>query len=145
MKKLLLLISLLLATNAWGKVKFDLSDAVFTADHGEKLEFIDDSNFSGRLSSSLNTNEYLDVKGYYETKLLTFSGGTSATGNIYKPFIQVYFRNTSCSWKMTKMGDYWWFEKLSSNLSGFCGDMLMKQILPKDKSKHLNQHILIKQ
>ena len=56
-----------------------------------------------------------------------------------KLYVTIYFDSFRCNFQIEEKGDYYWFDvdEKYKTVSNMCTDLLVKQIVPIDKEKHL--------
>ena len=128
MKKLITIIALTFSIGAWSSNL--LEGTAFTNENTkESFKFLEGGNFSAYLKAKFDDGDKnVGINGYYQE-------------SYYQKtlYVTIYFNAFKCPFEIQKKGDYYWFEVKEElkTVSNMCTDLLVKQIVPIDKEKHL--------
>ena len=136
-KKLITIIALTFSIGAWSSNLLE-GTAFINANTNESFKFLEGGNFSASLKAKFDSGDkHLAIEGYYSE---WFSEKSKSEGKpINRLYVTIYFDSFTCNFQIEEKGDYYWFDvdERAKTVSNMCTDLLVKQIVPIDKEKHL--------
>ena len=135
MKKLITIIALTFSIGAWSSNLLE-GTAFINKNTTESFKFLEGGNFSATLKAKFDSGDKnMPIEGYYEESFYKKSKDTFSN----RLYVTIYFDSFTCNFQIEEKGDYYWFDvnEREKTVSNMCTDLLVKQIVPIDKEKHL--------
>ena len=134
-KKLITIIALTFSIGAWSSNLLE-GTAFINKNTNESFKFLEGGNFSASLLAKFDSGDkHLAIEGYYDERFYEKSKDTFSN----RLYVTIYFDSFTCNFQIEEKGDYYWFDvnEREKTVSNMCTDLLVKQIVPIDKEKHL--------